>query len=201
MNNRLRIRESEDSNGYTIYFESLGLNNDDYIKIKDVIRHFVKGEEIFFGHYRTDGMNISKENFEMYGFEIPEYFKSNGRYDKIIKGKEKKFLFFKSEPWALTVCSAPANNETYEILDKIFHYYLETTVFCPKIDWGIFVNEYSNYMSNGSRDYVAKGYTDFLFAYVDSGDFSITFDPKNHDPQSVKNDIFKILELNSDSNL
>ena len=197
----MKITEYEDSNGYTIRFESLGLNNDDYSKIKDIIRYFVRGEEIFFGHYRTDGMNISKEDFIKYGLEIPQYFKSNGRYDKIIKGKEKKFLFFKSEPWALTVCSAPTNNETYKIMDKIFHYYLETTVFCPKIDWETFVNEYSNYMSNATRDYVAKGYTDFLFAYVDSGDFSITFDSKMHDPQSIKNDIFKILELDEDSNL
>lgn len=195
LKDRLFITDSEDSNGYTIYFECLGLNNDNYNKIKDVIKHFVTGREIFFGHYRTDGMNISKENFEKYGLEITEYFKINGRYEKIIKGEEKKFLFFTSPSLELTVCSAPANNETYEIMDKVFHYYLETTVFCPKIDWKTFVNAYGNYLPNGARDYVAKGYTDFLFAYFDSGDFSVTFDPNVYDPESVKNEIFNLLEL------
>ena len=51
-------------------------------------------------------------------------------------------------------------------------------------------------MSNESRDYVAKRYTDFLFAYFDSGNFSITFDSENHDPETIKNEIFEILELN-----
>ena len=192
---RLRIKECEDSNGYTIYFDCIGQDKDSYSKIKDIIRHFVRGEEIFFGHYRTDGMNISKECFEKYALEIPEYFKSNGKYEKLNISEEKKFLFKTSPACQLIVCSAPANNETYKNMDKIFHYYLETTVFCPKIDWETFVNEYGNYMTNGSRDYVAKGYTDFLFTYFDSGDFSITFDSKMHDPLSVKKDIFKILEL------
>lgn len=198
---RLKITESDDSNGYTIYFACLGLDNDYYSKIKNIIKHFVTGKEIFFGHYRTDGMNISKENFLKYALEIPKYFKSNGKYEKIIKGEEKRFLFITFPPLELTVCNAPVNDETYKIMDKIFHYYLETTVFCPKIDWETFVNEYSNYMTNGARDYVVKGYTDFLFAYFDSGDFSITFDSKVHDPQSVKNDVFKILELDYDSSL
>lgn len=193
--NRLKIRESEDSNGYTIYFPCLGLDNDCFSKMKDIIRHFAAGDEIFFGHYRTDGMNITREDFKKYGVEIPEYFKLNGRYDKIIIGEEKRFLFFTSQPWSLTVCSAPATNETYEIMDKIFHYYLETTVFFPKTDWKTFVSEYSNYMENASRDYVSKGHTDFLFAYFDSGDFSITFDSKVYDPEAIKNEIFEILEF------
>ena len=198
---RLRIKECEDSNGYTIYFDCIGLDKDYYSKIKDIIRRFATGDKIFFGHYKTDGMNIPIEVFKKYETEIPEYFKNNGRYEKIIKGEEKRFLFISSPPLEFTVCNAPLNNETFEIMEKIFHYYLETTVFCPKIDWKTFVSEYSNYMSNGSRDYVAKGYTDFLFSYVDSGDFSITFDSKMHDPLTVKNDIFKILELDKDSNL
>ena len=194
LKNRFCINESEDSNGYTIYFSCLGLNNDCYIKIKDVIKHFVPGDELFFGHYRTDGINLSNEEFLRYGLEIPEYFRSNGKYEKIIKGNEKKFLFLRSMPLELTVSCAPVNDETYSMLDKIFHYYLETIVFCPKIDWETFVNEYGNYMSNAAKDYVAKGYTDFLFSYFDSGDFSITFDPKVHDPHSIKNEVFDIFK-------
>lgn len=192
---RLRVTESKDSNGYTIYFDCLGLDKDYYSKIKDIIKHFVKGDEIFFGHYRTDGMNISKESFKKYALEIREYFKSNGKYEKIIIVPEKKFMFITSPPCKLTVCSAPANVATYKMMDKIFHYYLETTVFCPKMNWETFVDEYSNYMSYGARDYVVKEYTDFLFAYFDSGDFSITFDPNTHDPKTIKNEIFEILEL------
>ena len=38
-----------------------------------------------------------------------------------------------------------------------------------------------------------NGFTDFLFAYVDSGDFSISFDPNLHDPEVIYKEIKRIL--------
>ena len=193
-NSHLSIFERENSNGsYSICFENTDVNRDFIDKIKEIIKHFAVGNEFFFGHYRTDGFNISNEKFLQYGLEIPEFFKANGKYKKIIKGKEKKIGFITSPPLELIICRAPNNEKTIDMFDKIFHYYLETVLFCPKIDWETFAASYSDYMKHAARDYVLNGYTDFLFAYVDSGDFSISFDPKVYDPKRIREQINQLL--------
>lgn len=82
---------------------------------------------------------------------------------------------------------------TYEMLPKIFHYYLETIYFCPKIDWSTFAESYIDYMKHSTKDFVLNGFTDFLFAYVDSGDFSIEFDKNRYDKDLIYRDIQNIL--------
>ena len=71
------------------------------------------------------------------------------------------------------------------MIERIFHYYLNTIVFSPKVDWDTFVRSYSDYMNIVIDDYVLNEYTDFLFSYVDSGDFSVTFNPKLYDPKVI----------------
>ena len=93
----------------------------------------------------------------------------------------------------LTVGSLPANDGTYDVLPNIFHYYLETIFFCPKIDWETFKQSYCDYMKHGARNYVQNGYADFLFAYTDSGDFSISFDPQENDPQALSDEIRRVI--------
>jgi len=157
----------------------------------EVIQHFTKGREFFFGHYRTDGINLTGEEWEKYGKEIPEYFQANGRYDSLVMTVEKRGKT--KEVGELIVGSAPVNDSIYEMLPKIFHYYLETIFFCPKIDWKTFAQEYRGYMKHGASDFISKGYTDFLFAYVDSGDFSISFNPNVYEVDSVCEEINRIL--------
>ena len=191
--NGLIISEYKESNGsYRIHIANVGLQQDSLDRIKKVIKFFATGSEFFLGHYRTDGINISNEQFIKYGLEIQEYFKENGKYQKIIKGSEKHFLFISECPLELVVCSAPNDEKTVDLMDKIFHYYLETIVFCPKIDWDTFVASYSNYMEHAAKDYVLNGFTDFLFAYVDSGDFSVSIDPKIYDQKVIREQIERI---------
>lgn len=162
-------------------------------KCIDITKHFVKGDELFFGHYRTDGLNLTDEECIKYEKEINEHFKSNGRFEPIVDKAVKK-RGIETYSGYLVASSLPINNETYTLLPKIFHYYLETIYFTPKISWETFAQSYRNYMDHGARGYIANGFTDFLFSYIDSGDFSLTFDSRIYEKDSILNKIMEILE-------
>lgn len=193
MKKNMTINEYRNANGaHTIFIDNIGLCPDMLPKINSLIKSFTNGHELFFGHYKTDGMNISNKELLLYSADIPKYFTKYGVYQKIV-AKNKKILTLFSPPQELIVCRAPNNENTYKILSKVFHYYLETIIFCPKIDWETFVDSYARYMNNVTRDYVLDGYTDFLFSYIDSGDFSITFDPKRFNPLAVRKQVDSLL--------
>lgn len=190
---QLNIREFQHTNGsYCILLCNAGLNQAIFRKLKEIIKHFAVGNQLFFGHYKLDGMNISRKEFLECASKIPQYFSSNGKYQKIVKSPIKKFDIT-CPLQELVVCQAPNNSETYEILANVFNYYLETILFCPKIDWETFVHSYSNYIDNVTKDYVLNGYADFVFSYVDSGDFSICFDPTVYNAQAIREKIEIIL--------
>lgn len=188
---KTRILEFYNSNGsYSICLSNVAKQENAFECIRKVILFFANGSELFFGHYRTDGFNISNDLFRKYDIEIPDFFSKKGKYLPItkIQGRNRKLI--RNE---LVVCCAQNSEETYNIFEKVFHYYLETIVFCPKVDWDTFVNSYANYMSTVTADYVLNGFTDFLFSYVDSGDFLITFDPTVYSPVMIRNKINMIL--------
>ena len=189
MKKNIRINEYRNSNGtFSIFINNIGLHQEMFPKIASIIKEFSNGSELFFGHYKTDGINISKKEFVLYSEEIPTYFATHGTYQKVIMRNKQtpKFLF---SPQELVVCRAPNDQETYKMMSRIFHYYLETILFCPKIDWETFVNSYGRHTNNSTKDYVINGFTDFLFSYVDSGDFSITFNPSKFHPLVIREQV------------
>lgn len=189
---KVNIRKSVNSNGtYSIWIDNARLCPNIFHKISQILECFTEGTEVYLGCYKTDGVNISGVKFNQYGQEIRAYFEKNGQRYQILEtfwGKGKRHSC--SE---LLVYSAPNNNETYRMIEKVFHYYLEIIVFSPKVDWDTFVHSYSNYMNIVIKDYVLNGYTNFLFSYVDSGDFSITFDPKRYDSKMIQEQVYKII--------
>jgi len=175
-----------------LLFKKVSYNfaDDPMPKYMKVIKHFTKGKEMFFGHYRTDGINITSEEWEQYDKEIPEHFKTYGsRYEFPATTVIKKSGKVETYSSLLTVGRLPVNEVTFDLIPKVFHYYLETVCFCPNIDWEAFVQSYSNYMEHGARRYAMTGFTDFLFSYCDSGSFSVSFDPKKNDPQALLEEI------------
>lgn len=156
-----------------------------FTKINEIIKSFVQENEMFFGFYRTDGLNLTKDEWEKCDKEIPLFFKENGEYRDIIetvtdrKGRKKEYSGY------LMVSKAQVNEQLYEKLQWILQYYLETTFFVPKISFTEFETIFSNYMKKSTKDYIANGYTDFLFSYYDSGNFSVTFDPQKYDIKYV----------------
>jgi len=177
---------------YEISLNSIGLNKKTIEYCNSITKYFTKGDEFFFGFFRTDGINLSNEEWEKINKEIPEHFKAHGRYEPIIQTIQKKHKKIIVEGM-MKVGSLPVNDETYEMLPKLFHYHLETIYFCPKIDWKTFGKVYCNYMKEGANGYIMNGFTDFLFSYVDSGDFAVTFDPNTYDKDAVYREIKRII--------
>jgi len=177
-----------------LFFPSLQYNSadDPMPRFIEVMKCFAKDDEMFFGHYQNDGLNLTSEEYIQYSKEIPEFFKTYGRYEELVTEIKKKR---KANAYVsyLTVCSSPLNFELYRMIPKLFHYYLETTCFCPKIDWETFVQIYHDYMKHGGRAFVMNGFTDFMFSYADSGKFSVSFDPSLHNPDTVHDEIRRLL--------
>jgi len=177
----------------SIWLMNIGLYPEKMQKCSEIIKRLAKGPEMFFGHYRTDGINLTNEEWEQYSQGIPAYFLKNGRHEPLtteVMTKRKTKIY----SGYLTAGSLPMDKITPEMLSKIFHYYLETVCFYPTIDWMTFVESYRNYMGHGTRDYISQGFTDFLFAYVDSGDFSISFDPNQRDKNMISKVVQEVLE-------
>ena len=190
--NKLSIRKTGNSNGScSIWIDNARLYPNIYNKIAQIIKEFTDGSLLYFGHYKKDGINISNSVFKQYGIDIVSFFTTHGVYNPIEETYLKNGKVCTRQE--LTVCSAPNDKITYSMFEKIFHYYLETVVFSPKIEWNTFVDSYSNYMNIVTNDYVLNGYTDFIFSYVDSGDFSITFNPVKYDSKVMENRINKII--------
>lgn len=152
-------------------------------KIHSYMKYFFNGQELFLGHYKKDGFNLSNAEIKKYETEIPEYFKSNGRFYQ---------YEYKNRLGELTVCSIRFDSNVFDVLDKVFDYYLETIIFSPQIDWETFKYSFKYYMKHSARDYVLNGYTDFLFSYTDSGDFSVSFNPIKNSPETVRKKINSI---------
>lgn len=190
--NKLSIRTTRNFNGScSIWIDNARLYPNIYNKIAQIIKELADGRVLYFGHYKKDGINISKSKFKQYGMDILAFFKTYGRYYPIVETYSKNGKMCNRQE--LTVCSAPNNEATHKMFEKIFHYYLETIIFSPKIEWNTFVDSYSNYMNIVTNDYVLNGYTDFIFSYVDSEDFSITFNPSKYDSKVMQERIEKII--------
>lgn len=184
------ILEFYNSNGsYSITLANIVKYDKCFEYIKRIVWFFSKGSELFLGNYKVDGLNLSRRQFREYATEIPKFFREKGDYYPIrIKSGRNNTLI--SE---LSACRAKNCEETYNIFEKVFNFYLETIVFCPKVEWDFFVSFFAEYTRHSSADYVLNKYADFVFSYVDSGDFSITFDPLAYNHVTTCNKIKQII--------
>ena len=180
----------ENKDSCNIYIYNIGKAME---KIIEIIKEFANEEEFFIGHFRTDGVNLKEKEFVSFSKEIPEYYKINGRYELLNVKIEKKSKIKVYNNY-LAVGSLPVNNATFEILPKLFNFYLDTILFCPKVKWKEFVQSYSNYINRGASNYIMNGATDFLFCYHDSGDLLITFNSKIYNKKIVYEKIIKIVK-------
>ena len=90
----------------------------------------------------------------------------------------------------LIAASSKNNDELYDFIPKVFNYYLDTYFFASKISWEDYVKQIRNY-SNNDFYFIKSNITDFLFSYIDSGDFVIELNSNKYDIQRVLED-FKI---------
>ena len=169
---------------YTIILNNIRCCKDGVKKINDIIVEFSNEDEFFIGTYKMDGFNLTNKEIVSYHSYIEEYF------NHIAPDSIKKPLHVEIDK-ELNVYRVFNNNNFHNILNKLFEYYLETVIFCPKISWNQFVCKYKDYMKNGTRDYIQQGYTDIIFSYIDSGDFCITFNSNVYAPQLIREKLQK----------
>lgn len=174
-------RETVSKNIHMITFDNIIKDNNAVCYIKHAIKSFLLGSEIFMGHYRLDGFNLTPHKIKKYSVEIPEYFKYNG---EILYLKT-----FKKPGDGLTICRCKNQSFFYDELEKILDFYLETILFCPKLSWFDFANFHKNYMNITAFDYILNGFADILFLYNDSGDFSVLFNLDVYSAEFVHNQL------------
>ncbi|WP_458453986.1 hypothetical protein [Methanobrevibacter sp.] len=153
--------------------------------IKKIIKFFTSDNELFFVNYRVDGFNVSCKNMNEYRIEIPHFFSSQGECCCLNSFNRKSRKFGEG----LTVCRCTNNDVAYDVIEKVFHYFRETIVFSSRLSWNLFVEFSEDYMKHRAQDYIINGFTDVLFLYADSGDFSIIFDTRVFSSEYVHNQI------------
>jgi hypothetical protein len=189
----IRISESVQSNGFcTIWLNNIGLYVESMRKCIKIIKYFAKGDSFYIGNYRIDGINLTNNQMSLNKNEIYEYFLDNGKYEMLDVNVQKGKII-KNLSGYLWVGCLPVIKETYEILPKIFHYYLDTIIFCPNIEWTAFVESYRNFMRYKINYYIMNRFADFLFSYNDISDFSISFNINLYGKEMVHQNIQTIL--------
>lgn len=94
----------------------------------------------------------------------------------------------------LSVAKTKLNASFYEVLPYVFDYYLDIVLFNPKIDWETFVNYHFQYMDHNHAGYIISDFTEFLFSYFDSSDFSVSFNSVNYFSEDVYGKISEIMD-------
>ena len=140
--------------------------------IEKIIKVFLVDKEVFFGFYRTDGVNLTLEQQKKLENEIPAFFQKNGDLQNLSE--------------YLTVARIKLNNYRYSYIPSIFDYYLETIMFNPKVDWEIFKQYHSNYQEHRLDEIILNHFAEVLLYYFDSGDFLICFNPQMYSPREVR---------------
>jgi len=178
MNSSLRIIENNSISIFSVELTSINI-----CKYIEITKKYAVGDNFYIGHYRKDGINLSHDDWDK-SKRIIECLEASEMYKSLDLANQEKHL--------MTGC-LPINDETYTMLPMLFHYYLETIYFCPKIDWDTFINSYKNYMRDDTNEYIIRNFTDVLFSYYDSGRFSISFNSNIYEMDDVYADIQKIV--------
>jgi len=164
--------------------DAIIINNIRYQKcfpnsIERLFKLFLIKDELFFGFYRTDGINLTSYQQQKLEYEIPVMFKKYGDIENLSE--------------YLSVARINSSDHNYCFIPSVFDYYLETTIFKPKIGWKTFKEYHSNYQKHRFDDIILNNFADVLFFYFDSGDFLICFDSEIYDHRRVRNAIDEIL--------
>lgn len=170
---QLTIEEYKNKSGaHTIIINNARYQKDFPIFIEKMINQFLLDEEVFFGFFRTDGVNLTSEQQRRLKNEIPEFFQKNGDIENLSE--------------YLTVARIDSNKHCYSIIPSIFDYYLETMMFNPKVDWETFKQYHSDYQEHRFDDIILNHFAEILFCYFDSGDFLICFNPQMYNPREIR---------------
>ena len=173
---QLSIEEHSNTAGvYTIIINNARYQKNFFKFIERIFEDFLLGNEVFFGFYRTDGINLSLVQQNKLKNEIPDYFHNNGDMNIISE--------------YLTVARIKSKNYNYSFISLIFDYYLQTVMFNPQVDWEIFKQYHSNYLAHRFDEIVLNHFAEIIFYYIDSGDFAICFNPVMYDPKVVRRSI------------
>ena len=98
------------------------------------MEYFLIGDEVFFGFYRTDGVNLTKAQCKRLEKRIPDFFRGDGDIQNLSE--------------YLSVARITLNDQGLDLLPQIFDYYLETIMFKPKTDWATFQQYYRHYLDH-----------------------------------------------------
>lgn len=141
--------------------------------IEKVFNHFLEvGDELFWGFYRTDGVNLTLKRQKELKNEIFSLFQTYGEIQNLNE--------------YLSSAKSCINDHIYNFIPSIFDYYFETTLFNPKVNWETFKEFYSDYQKHRVDDIILNHFADVLFRYFDSGDFSICFNSEIYNPKKVR---------------
>lgn len=176
---QITIEEYENPLGAHI----ITINNARYQKcfitsIEKIFKSFLIEEELFFGFYRTDGVNLTSKRQKELKNEISEFFQKYGDIQNLNE--------------YLSVAKIKLKDLIYNFIPPIFDYYLETTLFNPKVNWETFKQYYSNYQNHRLDDMILNHFSEVIFCYSDSGDFSICFNPEVYNHREVRNMIDEV---------
>ena len=160
-----------------IAINNIGLKEENMQKCVEIIKMLTEKEIFYFGFYRTDGINLKNDEWEWCDAEIPKFFSKYGEFIQL--------------DGVLAVGRACVNEESYKMLPWIFHYYLETKLFCPNISWVSFIEFQKNYFSNTNEDYF--NLSDCIFNYNDSGDLFIYLNKTKYDVDRIYKSINGLL--------
>lgn len=178
------IRECADKfNAYIITFENARCLNNFRFIIEQLIKTFLTDETVFFGFYRTDGMNLSAKRERELRSEIPEFFRKNGDIQKI-------------NPH-LTVARIYSLKEIYDVIVDILDYHLSTVILKPKKEWEAFGKYHSEFLNHGISDIINDSYADVLLFYSDSGDLSVCFNRDLYNPSKTVNQIKSLIRIDT----
>jgi len=150
----------------------------------DSIKRFIDKEEFYFVLYRIDGINLKVKESKQYEIDIGEYLRKL-EYLEIFKNYNSKSL---ANGILHAVGKMKTTNDTYQILPKMFDYYLDTVIFKPKIPYKEFSDKVMTNSMKSLSYYIEEGISDIGFAHVDSGDFMICFNKEVYN----ENEIIKI---------
>ena len=173
---------------FSIWIENIRYHSDVETVLKKIISTFTEGE-MFFLCYKTDGINISYSEFLSCGQQIYDFFMRSGKVYQYPSFKRKKAQMFSSDlvAFQMSECS------NYNIIYKMFHYFLDTVLFSTNIDWDVLLNLNISLNKNIAEQCVMNSVADFVCSYVDSGDFVVTFNPNIFNPDIVYNKINEIV--------
>lgn len=183
---QLTVEEYKNPSGcYTITVNNARYQENFLQKIHQVLKAFSDDGELFFGFYRTDGLNLTAERQKELEKEIPNLFREDGGIKKLND--------------YVSVARIKESDRIFDHLMSIFDYYLETVLFYSSGKWEDFRLVYADYQKHSTEELILNGFTKVLFYYSDSGDFSVCFNPGAYHADDVRRLIEEIFYKNKGS--